>query len=201
MCRPAPHLILAGAIALACVGGTAHAQQRVFTLSSTTFKDGQLMPVKLGNSRANFPSDASCVGENVSPQLSWINPPAGTRSFALMMLDPQGHGGSGVVHWVAYGIAPDVAGFAEGEVSKPSPKYVGGKSRMGVGFYSGPCPPPNAQPRPYVIMLFATDFEPKELPPGLTKDELTDRIAPPAPAARRDKGSAGIAGLFETPAK
>jgi len=179
--------------------GTAHAQEKIFGLTSTTFKDGQMMPKKVANSRANVPQNANCLGENVSPQLSWVNPPAGTKSFAILMVDLEGRGGGGVNHWVAYGIPPDVTGFAEGEVSKDSPKYVGGKSRLDVGHYSGPCAP-NAQVRHYTFVVIATDFEPKELPPGLTKEELTAKIVPPDPMPRHDKGVAGIVGLFAKPA-
>src|SRR5882724_1402493 len=117
MKRTIGHLMLAGSIAVICAGETASAQQKIFQLSSTTFKDGQMMPVRVANSKANFPNE-NCVGENVSPQLSWINPPAGTKSFAILMVDPEGRGGGGVNHWVAYGIPADVTGFAEGEVSK-----------------------------------------------------------------------------------
>jgi Raf kinase inhibitor-like YbhB/YbcL family protein len=193
-------LILAGGIAVLCAGGTANAQQqKLFALSSTTFRDGQMMPKKVANSPANFPQNANCIGENVSPQLSWVNPPAGTKSFAIVMTDPEGRGGGGVIHWVAYGIPVDVTGFAEGEVSKDSPKYVGGKSRIGVGHYSGPCAPPNSMPRHYTFVLVATDLEPKELPPGLTKEELTEKIAPFGPGPRREKGSTGMVGLFAKP--
>src|SRR5882672_6059489 len=181
-----------------CAAETANAQAKVFTLSSTTFKDGAMMPVKVANSKANAPNNANCVGENVSPQLSWINVPDGTKSFAFLMVDPEGRGGAGVNHWVAYGIPADVTGFAEGEVSKPSPKYVGGKSTQGVGFYSGPCTPPAVQPHHYTFVLVATDFEPKELPPGLTKDEVTAKIVP-AGTPPRAKGSAGMVGLFVKP--
>src|SRR5437763_5825795 len=132
------YLLLAGGIAGLCAAGTASAQEKLFELSSTTFKDGQMMPKKVGNSQANDPQNPNCLGENVSPQLSWINPPAGTKSFAFLMVDPEGRGGGGVIHWVAYGIPADVAGFAEGEVSKDSAKYVGGRSRQGVSHYSGP---------------------------------------------------------------
>ena len=193
--------LLRGGIVLAfsCAFGTAHAQEKIFGLTSTTFKDGQMMPKKVANSRANFPQNANCLGENVSPQLSWVNPPAGTKSFAILMVDLEGRGGGGVNHWVAYGIPPDVTGFAEGEVSKESPKYIGGKSRLDVGHYSGPCAP-NAQVRHYTFVVIATDFEPKELPPGLTKEELTAKIVPPDPMPRHDKGVAGIVGLFAKPA-
>ena len=56
--------------------------------------------------------------------------------------------------------------------------YVGGKSTRGVGFYSGPCTPPNTMPHHYTFVLIATDFDPKELPPGLTRDEVIAKIAP-----------------------
>jgi Raf kinase inhibitor-like YbhB/YbcL family protein len=188
------------ALAFSFAVGAAQAQEKIFGLSSTTFKDGQLMPAKVANSRANFPQNEHCVGENVSPQLSWVNPPAGTKSFAILMVDLEGRGGGGVNHWVAYGIPPDVTGFAEGEVSKESPKYVGGNTRRGVSFYSGPCAP-NAQIRHYTFVVIATDFEPKELPPGLTKEELVGKIVPPGPLPRHDKGAVGIVGLYAKPAK
>ena len=192
--------LLRGSIVLgfACAFDTAHAQEKIFGVTSTTFKDGQMMPKKVANSRANFPQNEHCVGENVSPQLSWVNPPPGTKSFAITMVDPEGRGGGGVNHWVAYGIPADITGFAEGEVSKESPKYVGGKSRLGVGHYSGPCAP-DAQVRHYTFVVIATDFEPKELPPGLTKEELNAKIVPPDPQRRHDKAAAAIIGLFAKP--
>jgi len=49
------------------------------------------------------------------------------------MVDPEARGGLGVIHWVAYSIPASVTGFAEGEVSKPSDKYVGGKGTAGAG--------------------------------------------------------------------
>src|SRR5437899_9605882 len=112
-----------------------------FTLTSTTFKDGQMMRRKIANNLSNNPN---CVGQNVSPQLSWTGVPDGTKSFALLMEDPEGRGGAGVHHWVAYGIPASVTSFAEGEVSKPSDKYVGGESTLGLANYFGPCTPPGA---------------------------------------------------------
>ena len=69
-------------------------------------------------------------------------------------------------------------GFSEGEVSKPSDKYVGGKGTRGVGFYSGPCTPPDTMPHHYTFVLIASDFEPGEPPPGLTRDEVIAKVAP-----------------------
>ncbi len=123
----------------------------VFTLKSTTFEDGKMMPLRVANSKANRPDSPNCVGDNVSPQFSWTNVPDGTKSFVLLMLDPEGRAPAGVVHWVAYGIPASVTAFAEGEVSKASDNYVGGKSAMGLGTYSGPCTPPGTTPHHYTF--------------------------------------------------
>src|SRR5213592_3528880 len=191
--RDLRNLVAAAATVLA-MAATARAADP-FTLTSTTFKDGQMMPRKVANSLSNNPN---CVGENVSPQLSWSGVPDGTRSFALLMEDPEGRGGAGVHHWVAYGIPASVTSFAEGEVTKASEKYVGGKSTQGVGNYSGPCTPPGT-PHHYTFVVVATDLDPKELPPGLTREEFLAKLVPPAPAMSHAKGTAGLVGLFVKP--
>ena len=107
-------LLLAGGVALAIAwnGQTANAQN-AFTITSSSFKDGERLATKMaGNNKQN----PNCVGENISPALSWANPPEGTKSYALMMFDPEGRPPGGVSHWVAYGIPVSVTGFAEGEV-------------------------------------------------------------------------------------
>src|SRR5438105_9609042 len=125
-------------------------------LTSSAFKDGTPLAKKnAGDNKSN----PNCVGENVSPSLSWSNPPAGTKSFALTMVDPEGRGGTGVFHFVSYGIPPTVTSFAEGELGKESPKFVGGKSTQGVRTWSGPCTPPGS-PHHYTYVVIATDLEP-----------------------------------------
>jgi Raf kinase inhibitor-like YbhB/YbcL family protein len=179
-------LSAAGAAILMFCGAAAAAEP--FTLTSTTFKDGTVMPKKVANSN---PANANCVGENVSPQFSWANPPEGTKSFAMTMVDPEGRG-VGVYHWLGYGIPLDMTSFAEGEISKPSDKYIGGRSTMGVATYSGPCTPPGS-PHHYTFIIVATDIDAKELPPGLTVPELWARLA------GHVKGSAGMVGMFINP--
>lgn len=161
----------------------------IFEISSPAFKDGTLMPKKFANNTAGSPN---CVGENVSPPLNWANPPAGTKSFALTMVDPEGRGGSGSIHWVAYGIPVAITGFAEGEVNKPSDKYIGGKGSAGISHYMGPCPGPGA-PHHYTFILIATDLEPTDLAPGLTREELLAKLN------GRTKGTTGLIGLFKNP--
>ena len=183
-------LIFCAAVALAAACGSpgAHAQA-VFSMSSTGFKDGERLATKFaGNNKSN----PNCVGENISPALSWANPPEGTKSYALLMFDPEGRPPGGVSHWVAYGIPVSVTGFAEGEASKQTDKYVGGKSLMGLPHYFGPCTPPGA-PHHYTFTLIATDLEPNALQPGMTRDELIKALDGHA------KGAAGIIGTFSKP--
>jgi len=171
----------------------------LFTLSSTTFADGKIMPKKVANSKANAPNNPNCVGDNVSPQFSWSNVPDGTKSFVFLMTDPEGRGGAGVNHWVAYGIPASVTGFAEGEVSRQSDKYVGGKSTQGVAFYSGPCAPPNQTPHHYTFVLIATDFDTTGMHPGLTREDVLAKVAAPGQPPAHTKGVAGMVGLFVNP--
>jgi Raf kinase inhibitor-like YbhB/YbcL family protein len=186
------HTLGAGMLALALAASAMAADP--FTLTSTAFKDGQLIPKKMSNSTQG---NANCVGENVSPPLAWSNAPQGTRSFAILMEDPEGRGGAGVHHFVAYGIAPSVTGFAEGELSKLSDKYVGGKSTQGVGNYSGPCTTPGS-PHHYTFVVIATDFEPKDLPAGLTREEFLAKLLPEG-GMTHSKGATGLIGLFRNP--
>jgi Raf kinase inhibitor-like YbhB/YbcL family protein len=160
-------------------GGELHAQ-------IDHLADGKIMPKKVANSKANAPTNPNCVGDNVSPQLSWSNVPEGAKNFVLLMIDPEGRAGAN--HWVAYGIPPSVTGFAEGDVSKQTDKYVGGT------FYSGPCTPSNQTPHHYTFVLIATDLAPSELPPGLTKEEVTAKLASPGQPPAHTKGVAGIVG-------
>ena len=174
-------------LSLGCAGAALAAEP--FTLHSPAFADNEPLPAKFaGNNKSN----PNCVGENVSPPLAWSNPPEGTKSFALMMVDPEGRGGLGVVHWVAYGIPAEVTGFAEGEVSQPSNKYVGGKSTPGLATYFGPCTPPGDWHH-YTLTLIATDLDPKALAAGMTRDELMAALAGHA------KGAAGLIGRFRHP--
>jgi len=158
-----------------------------FSLTSSTFKDGTMLAVK---NAGNIKTNPNCIGDNVSPPLSWSNVPEGTKSFALIMYDPEGRGGLGVDHWTAYGIPVTTTGFAEGETSQLSNKYVPGKGTAGLGHYLGPCTPPGTGLHHYTFTLIATDLEPNALPPGLTRAELFAKLA------GHSKGSAGLVGLF-----
>jgi hypothetical protein len=163
----------------------------VFTLTSSAVQDNGTLAVK--NAGSDKQRSPNCVGENVSPPLAWSNAPADTKSFALIMFDPEGRAPAGVSHMVTYGIPADAKGFAEGELSKPSDKFVGGKSTMNLDIYTGPCTPPNTDWHHYTFIVMATDLDPKALQPGMTREELA--------AALKDhvKGSAGLVTRFKHP--
>jgi Raf kinase inhibitor-like YbhB/YbcL family protein len=182
------HLIAAAAGVLLLTGAAYAADP--FSLTSTTFKDGTLMPKKVAGSMKSNPN---CVGDNTSPQLSWANPPAGTVSYAIIMTDPEGRGGLGVDHWHAYGIPASVTSFAEGETAKPSDKFVSGIGTAKLTAYTGPCTPPGTTAHHYTFVLVATDLDPKALPAGLTRVELLAKLEGHA------KGAAGLVGLFKNP--
>lgn len=172
---------------IAAVAFARAAQAEPFTLTSKTFKDGGMLTVK---NAGNIKSNPNCIGENVSPELSWSNAPAGVKSFVLVSTDWEGQGGLGSHHLVAYNIPPTVTGFAEGELSKESPKFTGGKETAGTTFYRGPCPPSGSGMHHYLFNIIVTDYEPGALPPGLTREELWEKLKGHA------KGVAGIVALF-----
>jgi len=182
--------VLPTALAAAVLAAPQARAADVLTLTSPAFQDNGTLAVKNAGNRKDNPN---CVGENVSPPLSWANPPAGTKSFVLLMFDPEGRAPAGVSHMVLYGIPAEVKGFAEGELSQPSDKFVGGKSTMNLPIYAGPCTPPNVDWHHYTFTLIATDLEPKALQPGLTREELV------APLKDHVKGSAGLIGRFRHP--
>ncbi|MGC2200445.1 MAG: YbhB/YbcL family Raf kinase inhibitor-like protein [Stellaceae bacterium] len=185
-------LLMAGGFTVASLSAIPMARAAdVLTLTSPALQDNGTLATK--NACSDKQRTPNCVGENISPPLAWSNPPEGTKSFALLLFDPEGRAPAGVSHMVLYGIPADVKGFAEGELSKPSDKFVGGKNLMGVGIYFGPGTPPNTDWHHYTFTLVATDLDPKALQPGLTRDELAKALE------GHVKGSAGLVTRFRHP--
>ena len=80
------------------------------------------------------------------------------------------------VHWIAYGIAPDVTSLAEGEGTNPSPRLTGGSNTRKWATYYGPCAPATGSPHHYIYSIYALDVPKDELPGGLTRDQFLDRV-------------------------
>jgi Raf kinase inhibitor-like YbhB/YbcL family protein len=120
------------------------------TVTSATFAPGGTIPRE-----AVF---TGCGGQNVSPQLSWRDFPAETKSFALTVFDPDAPTGSGYWHWVAFDIPANVTSLEADASGGKSPG--GGKTGytdFGTNGYSGPCPPAGDQPHRYVFTVYALD--------------------------------------------
>jgi Raf kinase inhibitor-like YbhB/YbcL family protein len=164
--------------------------QELFELRSPAFEDNGKLQTKNAGKNPNVPS---CIGDNVSPPLSWSGVPTGTKSLVALMYDQQGMNGLGVSHLVVYGIEPSLTGFAEGELGSASDKFVGGKNTLGTTVYIGPCPARGTGQHHYVITLIATDLDRSALAPGLTREELLRELKGHA------KGAAGTVARFESP--
>jgi Raf kinase inhibitor-like YbhB/YbcL family protein len=178
--RPARAILPALALAAGAMLqlGEAKAAEPFMLKSPALADNGELALKNAGNIKSN----PNCVGENISPAFAWSNPPEGTKSYAMIIVDPEGLAGLGVVHWVGYGIPASTSQFAEGEISKPSDSFVGGKSTPNLATYMGPCTPPGDWHH-YTFTLIATDLDPTALQPGLTRDELLAALKGHAKAA------------------
>lgn len=97
-------------------------------------------------------------GENVSPQLSWENVPAGTQAFAVTMYDKDAPTGSGFWHWVVFNIPADVHELKAdaGNVAKKlmPAGVVQSTTDFGAPGYGGAAPPPGAG-HEYLITVYA----------------------------------------------
>lgn len=110
-----------------------------FTLTSSAFHDG-----------AAIPSTFTCDGDNTPPPLTWSNPPDGTRSFALILDDPDAPHGT-FTHWLLYDIPRGTNELTE----HPSGTTL--RNDFGKAGYGGPCPPPRHGPHRYFFTLYAVD--------------------------------------------
>lgn len=167
---------LAGRLSAPIVGavlllGHAPADAAGMQVSSTSFADSGSIAVQYAHDGTDG-DGAKCGGKGVSPQLSWSNLPAGTRSLAIMMWDPDGAGGMGVSHWLAYNVAPERGQLKEGEGKIDGHGVTLGKNVRSEAAYRGPCPTVGDVPHHYTITVIATKLEPGALPPGLTRDQL-----------------------------
>lgn len=107
--------------------------------------------------------------------MAWQNAPANTKSFALIIQDPQGKNGLGVTHLVAYGIPATTQRFERTALSNGK-GFVGGLNSKGSKAYVGPCPPPTLDLHYYTFTLIATDLPTTALPAGLLREELLHRL-------------------------
>jgi len=101
-----------------------------------------------------------CTGGNMSPQLSWTGAPAGTKSFALTMYDPDAPTGSGWWHWVVVNLPASTTTLEAGKALPAGALET--RTDFGKPGYGGPCPPPGA-PHHYVLTVYALKVEKLDL--------------------------------------
>jgi Raf kinase inhibitor-like YbhB/YbcL family protein len=126
-----------------------------FELASSAFGSG-----------AEIPSKYTCEGSDVAPALSWSGAPAGTKSFALVMDDPDAPRGTWV-HWVVVDLPPSATSLPEGG-QLPQGARSGTNSWNRTG-YGGPCPPSGRHR--YFFELYALDTLLRQLAKP-TKEQL-----------------------------
>ena len=129
-------------------------------LTSTAFQPGGTIPKKF-----------TCDGPDVSPALAWSEAPAGTKSFALIMDDPDAPVGTWV-HWVLYDLPAGMHELAEGVTKQeelPDGARQGRNDFRRIG-YGGPCPPAGPAHR-YFFKLYALDQK-LGLKAGATKADV-----------------------------
>jgi len=147
-----PLLVLIANIAnlITSVSPTTAGGLSTFTLSSATFADNTRVPQSIV---FNGVAGNKCTGGNESPQLSWANPPRGTKSFAVLMFDVS----ASFTHWGMYNIAPTTFSL-NADAGIASSKY--GAQIINdfhvAARYDGPCPRPGIVHH-YVITVYALD--------------------------------------------
>lgn len=122
-------------------------------LSSPDFRPGGAIPASL---RAT-----DCGGRNRLPALRWSGAPAATRSFALVLRDPDAPVSGGFYHWVLYDIPAASSAAGAGTSGRT------GLATTGKAAYYGPCPPPGPAHH-YIFTLYALDLTtlPRRVPDG-----------------------------------
>jgi Raf kinase inhibitor-like YbhB/YbcL family protein len=123
------------------------------------------------HAQGNIPSQFTCEGQNISPELSWSGAPEGTKTFALVLHDPDAPHPGGYTHWVAFNIPATVNHVAENAPKNTAfPRGgVQGKNDAGKNGYTGPCPPSGTHR--YNFHLYAVDGH-LELSPAADKQAL-----------------------------
>lgn len=150
--------LFSATLALAAASAGAAEPAGTFMLRSPGLTPGAAVP------RIHVYDRDGCRGRNVSPALKWRHPPIGTRSFALLMFDPDAPGG-GWWHWLVFDLPaqtrslPAGAGDPGGALPKGA---IQARNDYGFPGYGGPCPPPGPAHH-YRITLYALNVESLQL--------------------------------------
>ncbi len=116
-----------------------------------------------------IPNLQSCEGADLSPSLEWSGEPRDSRSFAIIVDDPDAPGGTWN-HWLLWDIPASVHALAQG--FKPGQLGQSGNNDFGKSGYNGPCPPRGHGPHRYFFRLYALNVPSLGLRAGAKRAEL-----------------------------
>ena len=131
-----------------------------FKLTSTELSPGATIAA------AQVFNGFGCQGGNVSPALAWSGAPADTKSFALMVHDPDAPTGSGWWHWIVYDLPPATSALAGsiGRAAALPPGAVEARNDFGTRGFGGACPPAGDKPHRYVFTVYALKVDKLDVP-------------------------------------
>ena len=131
-----------------------------FELRSTDVADGAAL------SKAQVFSGFGCSGDNVSPALTWTGAPAGAKSFALTVYDPDAPTGSGWWHWIVFDLPAGTGSLARGIGRRASLPAGARQARndYGTADFGGACPPMGDAPHRYVFTIYALKVDKLDVP-------------------------------------
>ena len=114
-----------------------------------------------------------CTGSNVSPAVIWQNAPSGTKSFAVLVHDPDAQtGGAGFWHWLVLDIPASVSALPMGSGNADGGALPQGTKQINTDFgnagWGGPCPPVGDKPHRYNFTVYALKVDKLALPPNPT---------------------------------
>lgn len=149
---------------LLAFGLTVSANAFAFELGSPDFKPNGMLDQR------HVYNGYGCTGENLSPALSWKDAPPGTKSFALLVHDPDAPtGGAGWWHWLVVDIPASVTALPRGAGKADGSALPAGamqpKTDFGTPGWGGPCPPVSDKPHRYRFTLHALKVDTLALPP------------------------------------
>jgi Raf kinase inhibitor-like YbhB/YbcL family protein len=126
-------------------------------------------------SQQPIPKTYTCDGDNVSPPLQWGDTMPDTKSFALIMDDPDAPGGT-FVHWVVYNLPKTARSLPEAVPADPEIEGGGAQGTNGAGGtgYTGPCPPGGTHHYFFKLYALGTTID---LPAGATKQQLEQAMS------------------------
>jgi Raf kinase inhibitor-like YbhB/YbcL family protein len=128
-----------------------------FDITSSSISDGKW------NQKYLADKIVGCDGRDVSPALAWKDVPAGTKSLALTLYDPDVPTGSGWWHWQVWNSPASATGFEEGKAPTGAVEGKGDIGRLG---YLGPCPAAGSGVHHYTFTLYALKVDKLDLDPN-----------------------------------